>query len=102
MQLHAVIIEFSYGSTDLDPLYEFEDRLEDAISEAGVGEYDGHELAIDGSGGRLYLYGPDADRLYAAIEYILNETPFMLGAEVCKRYGPAADDTPQETLTVDG
>lgn len=63
---HAVIVQFRYGSTNLEPLFELEDRLENAIAAAGAGEYDGNEMAVDGEHGVLYMYGPDADRLYEA------------------------------------
>ena len=70
MTEHAVIIKFRYGSTNLDKLFELEDQLEKAISEAKAGEYDGNEIAVDGSDGSLYMYGPDADRLLDVIEPI--------------------------------
>ena len=34
MSEHAVIVQFKYGSTDLSPLFELEDRLETAIAAA--------------------------------------------------------------------
>ena len=46
----AVIIHFKYGQKDWSSFYAFENTLETAISKAGVGEYDGNELATDGSG----------------------------------------------------
>ena len=57
----AVIVQFRYGSTDLSRLHALEDRLESVIKASGVGEYDGHEIAVDGSDGVLYMYGPDAE-----------------------------------------
>jgi hypothetical protein len=38
----AVIVHFTYGSTDLSRLFELENKLEGAIEEAKVGEYDGN------------------------------------------------------------
>ena len=97
---HAVIVHFAYGSTDLGRLFELEDRLESAISAAGVGEYDGHELAVDGSDGYLYMYGPDADKLFEVIRPILKRTSFMSGAEVRKRYGPPSDGVREHVLRI--
>ena len=54
MSEHAVIVEFHYGQSDLNPLFSLEDRLRTAIESAGCGEYDGHEIAMDGSEGTLY------------------------------------------------
>ena len=63
---HGIVVHFAYGSTDLSGLFALEDRLEIAIADAGVGELDGNEMALDGSDGFLYFYGPDADVLFAS------------------------------------
>ena len=55
---HAVIVHFDYGSRDLSPLFELEDRLEAAIEAAQAGEYDGNEIAVEGR-----LDGAAADAL---------------------------------------
>ena len=88
---HAVIVHFNYWSTDLQPLFALEDKLEQAISAADVGELDGNEVATDGSDGYLYMYGPDADMLFAAVEPVLKSSSFMAGASVTRRYGPPED-----------
>jgi hypothetical protein len=97
---HAVIVHFTYGSTDLKRLFELEHRLEAAISAAGVGEYDGNEVAVDGSDGYLYMYGPDADKLFDVIRPILETTSFMRGAEVRKRYGPPQDGVREQVIKI--
>ena len=58
---HAVIVHFQYGSTDLSRLFVLEDELERAIAAAGAGEFDGNEVAADGSDGYLY-HGTDPTR----------------------------------------
>ncbi len=78
MSEHAVIVEFHYGQSDLNPLFSLEDRLRTAIESAGCGEYDGHEIAMDGSDGTLYMYGPNADKLFEVVEPILRAGPFMI------------------------
>ncbi|HZD59243.1 MAG TPA: hypothetical protein VE439_02160 [Anaerolineae bacterium] len=88
---HAVIVHFAYGKTDLQPIFDLEDRLEAAINEAGVGEFDGNEVAQDGSDGYLYMYGPNADRLFETIRPVLETSDFMKGASVKLRYGPPKD-----------
>jgi hypothetical protein len=85
---HAVIAHFQYGSTDLSRLFALEEELEQAIVAAGVGEFDGNEVAADGGDGSLYMYGPDADRLFSAVRPVLERTDFMRGARVKLRYGP--------------
>jgi hypothetical protein len=87
----AVIVHFEYGSTDLNRLFALQDRLEDVLAETKAGELDGNEVAVDGSDGFLYLYGPDADRLYDAILLTLQSADFMKNAKVTLRYGPPED-----------
>ena len=100
MSEHAVIVQFKYGSTALSPLFELEARLETAIAAAKAGEYDGNEIAVDGSDGSLYMYGPDADRLADAIRPLLEAAPFMKGAKVTKRYGPPGEGVREVEIEV--
>ena len=86
-----MLVHFGYGSTDLSRLLSLEERLDAAITVAGVGELDGNEVATDGSDGTLYMYGPDADALFAVVRPVLEATDFMRGARVRLRYGPPAD-----------
>ncbi|MDQ2696189.1 MAG: hypothetical protein M3Z21_12575, partial [Pseudomonadota bacterium] len=51
---HAVLVCFEYGSTDLSRLFALEEQLEQVIGAAAVGEFDGNEIAADGSDGVLY------------------------------------------------
>jgi hypothetical protein len=89
---HAVVVNFDYGgSTDLQPIFALEEKLEAAIDAAKAGEYDGNEVAVDGSDGSLYMYGPDADRLFSVVRPVLEACIFMRGARVKLRYGPPQD-----------
>lgn len=85
---HAVIVAFQYGSTNLDPIFTLEEELEQAIAQASSGEFDGNEIAADGADGTLYMYGPDAESLFASVRPVLEACPFMDGAVVRLRYGP--------------
>jgi hypothetical protein len=101
MSDQAVIVQFRYGSTDLSTLFSLEDKLEAAINAAGVGEYDGHEVAVDGSDGTLFMYGPSADRLFEIIDPILRTVPFMNGAVVRRRYGGPAKGSREVISTIE-
>ncbi|MBO9203379.1 MULTISPECIES: hypothetical protein [Niastella] len=84
---HAVVVRFKYGIDDLDALFELEDVLEKVITEKEVGEYDGHEIAMDYSDGTLYMYGPNADNLFKTVQPVLKEIEFMRGAKATLRFG---------------
>lgn len=61
---------------------EFADQLEAAITEAGVGEYDGDELG----GGECILFfcGPDIDRLLAVLHPLLKRSPLCRGGHLVR------------------
>ncbi|RUU51091.1 hypothetical protein [Mesorhizobium sp. M2C.T.Ca.TU.002.02.1.1] len=71
-----------------------EDQLQQAISNADVGEFDGDEFG----GGKctLYLYGPDAERLFVAIEPVLKSSSAAVGGYAIKRFGAATDPNAKE------
>ena len=91
----ALIVHFTYGLADLEPLYEQSRRLDEALCAAGVGEYDGHEIAVSLSDGFYYMYGPDADLLLEAVEPVFRSTEWFRRAKITRRYGPVEADVRQ-------
>jgi hypothetical protein len=80
--------------TEREQLMELEQRLEQSIKKAGVGEFDGNEF---GDGECVwYMYGPDADALYRAVEPILREAATQAGSFVVKRRGAPGDPSAKE------
>ena len=99
---HAVVVKFDYvGSTDLSSSHYLEKKLEAAINDANVGEFDGNEVATDGSAGTLYMYGPDADRLFETIRPVLGACPFMRGARITLRYAPLTPDVRKRQIVLE-
>lgn len=96
----AVIVHFIYGSKDLGRLFQLEDTLEKEVSQSGKGEYDGHEIAIDGSDGFFYIYGPDADALFLVVRPVLEAADFTRGATVKLRYGPVSPSTEEAEVHI--
>jgi hypothetical protein len=95
MAEHAVIAHLRLSGGDMGSpaerarLEALEDELEQAIRSAKAGEFDGNEFG--GNECVLYMYGPDADRLFATVEGVLGALPPSPGSYVIKRFG-AADD----------
>lgn len=82
------ITELSDRDAGLDVV---EDPIIEAIGRAGVGEFDGNEVGPDGA--TLYMYGPDADALWAAIEPEVRRAPLGAGSHALCRYGgPGAQE----------
>lgn len=74
--------EHIYEEYDLATI---EDRLIEVIERKRLGEFDGNEIGPDEA--TLFMYGPDAERLFAGIESILREYPLCQGARVEIRRG---------------
>ena len=88
---HAVIVSFIYGMDNLEPLHRLENELRKSIDKNSLGEYDGHDIAIDYSDGTLYMYGSNAEILFNGVRSILEKADFMKGANVTMRFGPPED-----------
>lgn len=93
-----VEVHFEYGSTNLQYVYALGDQISLAIAEAKVGEYDGHAVPADGSEGRYFIYGPDAEAIFRVISPVLTASPLMRGATVTLHYGPPGWRTPKRVV----
>jgi hypothetical protein len=100
MPEHAVIVHFDYGNTDLGPLSKLEDRLIAVIEAADAGEFDGHEFAIDGRDGSLYMYGPDADRLFEVVRPVIESAGCIRNAVATVRFGPPEEGVPEKKVKI--
>jgi hypothetical protein len=69
-----------------DAIYQLQEKLTRLIEESGVGEFDGDEWG--GGHCKLFMYGPDADRLFATITSELLSSTSLPLTHVVKRYGP--------------
>ncbi len=93
-----VEVHFAYGSTNFQYAYALGDKIRLAIAEAKVGEYDGHALPADGSEGRFFVNGPDAEAIFKVIAPVLEASPLMRGATVTLRFGPRRWRTPKRVI----
>jgi len=96
----ALIIYFNYGLEDDEPFYDLSARLRVLVDESGLGEYDGHEMAMDNSDGSFYMYGPDAKKLYELVRETIEKIPFMSGADVVLRLGPPKEGVKEVSFTL--
>jgi len=72
-----------YEEHDLSTL---EDKLAEVIESQALGEFDGNEI---GPGEAvLYMYGPNAEALFAGIQETLRAYPLCRSARVVIRQGP--------------
>jgi len=92
--LQSAALPDSENERDLSTLFALEDQLIEAIAAKDAGEFDGNEVGPDGA--TLFAYGADADRLYAAMEPVLNAHPLCNHARVVLRKGPLG--APQREL----
>ena len=87
-----IISFFNYHFPELDELHELDIHLEKVVEEAKIGFYDGHEINMDGPDGTLYLYGPDAGKLFDLVKPILENTKWMKGAVATLDFGGPVDN----------
>lgn len=92
--MHLVLVSLPLmdgerGDDEDDAITELEQALQAAIEASGTGEFDGDEFG--GGECLLYLYGPDADALFVAIEPVLVRSPVAARGYAIKRYGEAQD-----------
>ena len=90
---HAVILHLVPG--EAFDLGEVEAGL-DAVADKLGAEYDGNELATDGSEARFFLYGEDADALFKAAAPGVQRAAIMPGSYAIKRFGDASDPSARE------
>lgn len=88
----AVLVYFSLSDSGFGSAWEREvlggldEDLAAAVAEAAVGEFDGNDI---GEGQcTFYLYGPNADELFEAIQPLLVELNWPGEIAALKRYGP--------------
>ena len=94
--LQSVVVYFRMPGEDLTQLYALEQQLATALTDAGAGVYDGHEVALlEGDDAYLFMTGPDADRLYEAALPVLAGSALLKGAEITLRYGSSDDEDAQ-------
>ena len=88
---HAVLVylklsDDEHGITEeREKIFTLEKTLTKAVERNQAGEFDGNEF---GEGFcTLYLYGPDAEKLFQAAFPVLQEFDALHGSYVVKRYG---------------
>jgi hypothetical protein len=100
-QLEQAVIVHLDGTSLPAEVYEkcdlatIEDRLIEVIEREGLGEFDGNEVGVGECAGEasLFMYGPDAEQLFAGIEQTLRSYPLCQGARVVvRRGGPGAQE----------
>ena len=79
-------------ATDLpEEFWELNKRLFEELEQSGAGEFDGNE--IGGGEAMLFAYGPDASRLFSAMEPILRSYTLCHNARcILRRGGPGSQE----------
>ena len=72
-------------ATGWDVVAQLGERLAERVEAAGVGEFDG-DVVGEGEA-TLYLYGPDANRLWDAVADVVDLASLPRGSHAEKRYG---------------
>ena len=95
--VHLVLSDDEFGTEEERArIHALTDRLDAAISAAGVWEFDGDEFGAGGC--TLYMYGPSANALWGVVEDLLRASPVTRGGTATKRYGGPGPQTPSERV----
>ena len=87
---HAVLLEWEDVEPRPETIANAEDRLAAAIASVpGVGEVDGNEVGAGGA--TIYLYGPDCERLWGAIETTVRALDLAPTKVLLRPGGPDVD-----------
>lgn len=93
--VHLKLTGDQFGSSlEREAVFALEDQLEELIASESAGEFDGDDFGDYEC--VLYMYGPDADRLFTIIEPILKSSSLAKGGFAIKRYGEASDPNASE------
>ena len=84
--VHLKLADGKFGDPkERESIIALGDKLNQIIKKQRLGEYDGHEF---GEGfATLYMYGPDANKLFDAIIETLKEYPSRSGSHIIRRFG---------------
>lgn len=94
---HAVIVTFSIPTIGISAVQQLGNELRHVIKSSTVGEYDGHETGK--SKVTLYMYGPDAKKLFKVVEPVFKKSEFK-PFDVKLRMGPADKKSLSQKLTI--
>jgi hypothetical protein len=78
----TTLLQHIYDENDLSTL---ENQLIAALEGTGAGEFDGNEIGPEVT--RLYLYGPDAEKLFMTIKPVFSSYPLCQQSTVIIRQG---------------
>jgi hypothetical protein len=85
--VHVRISYPGFGtSEERDSIYRISEMLAEAIMVEGAGAFDGEEFG--GGECKLFMDGPDADRLFEAVFPVLKGWQALKGGYAVKRFGP--------------
>ena len=80
---------------EMQEIHSFAGQLAQTIEASKTGVYDGDEFGEGECG--LFMYGPDADRLFDVVYPLLSSWEKMRGGRIIKRYGQPGRS---ETITI--
>ena len=92
----ALIIDTRELSVSLDEVLALEDALTEALEASGVGDVDGHDIAVDGSHAIIYMYGAEANKMLVSTLTVLRAHRISASGFARLRFGAANDPSVQE------
>ncbi|MEO9871236.1 hypothetical protein [Ekhidna sp.] len=74
----SIVVHFKGWINSLEPVHRLSEQLREVLNDNSLGIFDGHEIAMDGSHGSLFVYGLDSKALFEIVK------PFLVSADLLK------------------
>ncbi len=88
---HALIVTTVGVHVTIDEVFAIQDGLTQAFDQLSVGEVDGHEIEVSGREALFYMYGPDAEAMFAAALPVLKAHLATTNSRAMLRFGDVSD-----------
>ena len=83
----SIVVYFEGWINSLEPVHRLSEQFRELLSEDEKADFDGHEIAMDGSHGTLYFYCNDSKELWDIIKPILQSADLLKCTQAVLRLG---------------
>ena len=98
--MEHLVIYFRHEIRDIIPYSEFISKYRKAMTECGIGEYLGDDMAIDGGDAEGVFAASSSEKLFEFIKKDLCALPFMKGAKVTLVFGELDESSAKEEYQI--
>ncbi|WP_424961142.1 hypothetical protein [Ekhidna sp.] len=91
----SIVVYFEGWINSLEPVHRLSEQFRELLSDNEEADFDGHEIAIDGSHGTLYFYCDDSKVLWKQIKSTLESADLLKCKQAILRLGRLEENAEQ-------